>query len=198
MRIGLDIDGVMYQWDKTARYMLRNVLPNSPYKGCLRDESPSWDFIEKSVQPEHWRWLWTEGVRLGLFRHGHLYPGTIEAVRRLAELGDVIVITHRPKSAVHDTLDWLAYQRLPISGVHLLTNGEPKSDVRPHCDIYLDDRLENVSELVAARAGIVCLRMQPWNKTRPREHTYDPIPVPGWDEFIHIVEEECRRRARTV
>jgi len=28
VRIGLDIDGVMYMWDKTARYMLRDVLPN--------------------------------------------------------------------------------------------------------------------------------------------------------------------------
>jgi uncharacterized HAD superfamily protein len=198
MRIGLDIDGVMYKWDKTARYMLRDVLPNSPYKTLLQQESQGWDWIKDNVTPEHWQWLWTEGIRLGLFRYGHLYPGTIQAVRRLAELGDVVLITHRPREAVTETCAWLGLLNLPISGLHLLTSQEPKSIVLPQCDVYLDDKPANVEELAAnTPARLVCLMRRPWNSR------YLPWPerireVYNWDEFIHLVEEvgEGKNRIR--
>ncbi len=189
MRIGLDIDGVMYQWDKTARYMLRDVLPGSPYKDVMKQESKGWDWIKDNVSPEHWEWLWTEGVRLGLFRYGHLYPGTIQAVRRLAEIGEVVLITHRPKQAVTDTLAWLGLLNLPISGLHLLTAMEPKSSVRPACDIYLDDKPENVMDLSGLLtrwedgkliySGGVYLMRRPWNESFPW-----PTCVRSLPEFV--------------
>lgn len=186
-RIGLDIDGCMYQWDKTARYMLREVLPNSPYKrdGPLGHASLHWDYIMQNVDPAHWKWLWTEGVRLGLFRHGHLFPGAIQAVRALAELGDVVVITHRPKAAVDDTLAWLAFQQLPLSGVHLLTEQEPKSNVQPRCDVYLDDRPENCTDLGEHTYGSVALMDRPWNQgfETPIVHR-----VHSWPEFVMWVK----------
>jgi uncharacterized HAD superfamily protein len=192
VRIGLDIDGVMYKWDKTARYMLRDVLPNSPYKESLQCESQGWDWIKENVAPEHWQWLWTEGVRLGLFRYGHLYPGTIQAVRRLAEIGDVILITHRPKEAVTDTLAWLGVMHMPLSGLHLLTNVEPKSWVRPQCDVYLDDKPDNIVDLMdGTEAKAVCLMRRPWNSMyTPDDGLYRDTGrvVNGWGEFIRVVE----------
>lgn len=188
MRIGLDIDGVMYKWDKTARYMLRDVLPNSPYKEVLQQESQGWDWIKEQVTPEHWEWLWTEGVRLGLFRYGHLYPGTIQAVRRLAEIGDVVLITHRPKTAVTDTLAWLGLLNLPIAGLHLLTNMEPKSLVQPQCDVYLDDKPDNVTDLyLKTSAKLVCLMRRPWNAMW-LPAVADIRVVHGWNDFIRTVE----------
>lgn len=189
MRIGLDIDGVMYKWDKTARYMLRDVLPDSPYKELLQQESQGWDWIKENVVPEHWEWLWTEGVRLGLFRYGHLYPGTIQAVRRLAEIGDVVLITHRPKNAVTDTLAWLGLLNLPLAGVHLLTNQEPKSWVSPHCDVYLDDKPANIYDLAVNTSGTACLMARPWNVGDPlHRHRVTGIEVVhGWSEFIDKV-----------
>lgn len=197
MRLGIDIDGVMYHWDRTARYMLREVLPGSPYKkdGPLGQESQHWDHIQELVAPEHWKWLWTEGVRLGLFRHGHLYPGTIQAIRRLAELGDIVVITSRPKAAVPDTMAWLAYQQLHISEVHILVNGEPKSSV-PSCDIYIDDKFENCVELERNTEGFVCLMDRPWNQAGlfwPR--------VRSWAEFEGFARQtaqELKEVAETI
>jgi hypothetical protein len=199
VRIGLDIDGVIYEWDRTARYMLREVLPNSPYKyrppGTigLHFESSSWDFIQERVSKEHWNWLWTEGVRLGLFRYGHLYTGSIQAIRELATIGDVVLITHRPKQAVTDTLAWLGYLDLPLAGVHLLTNQENKGDVTP-CDIYLDDKPENCEDLLRATDGTVCLMDRPWNQHRPivsvmaargvKSYRKDSYRVHSWEEFI--------------
>lgn len=165
-RIGLDVDGIMYKWDLTAGYMLREVLPNSPYKDerLLMAESTHWNHIQEIVSKEHWKWLWSEGVRLGLFRHGHMYKGTIQAVRRLSALGDIVIITHRPKAAVPDTLAWLAYQQLPISEIHILTNGEPKSRV-PDLDIFLDDKPENCYDMVDNSPKTrVWMWDRPWNQ----------------------------------
>jgi uncharacterized HAD superfamily protein len=196
MRIGLDIDGVMYMWQKTACYMIREVLPNSPYKDApLREEFWSgWDWLKTQIAPEHWEWLWTEGVRLGLFRYGHLYPGTIQAVRTLAEQGhEVVLITHRPQSAVPDTLAWLALLNLPLAGLHLLTNAEPKSRVRPMCDVYLDDKPDNIVDLCEnTDAERVVLMRRPWNEVWTPDvaswpsYAYD---ARDWNEFIEIVEE---------
>jgi len=189
LTIGVDIDGVLYQWEKTARYMLREVLPNSPYTkdGPLGRVSESWGYIQSHVRPEHWDWLWKEGARLGLFRHGYIYPGAVEAVRALAKLGDVIVITHRPKTAVHDTLSWLAYQNLPLSGVHMLTNQEPKSSVHPQCRVYIDDKPENCVDLYNNTEGQVALMDRAWN-----QHYAAPTGrffrrVSSWGDFINFV-----------
>jgi uncharacterized HAD superfamily protein len=187
VRIGVDIDGVMYQWDRTARYMLRNVLPNSPYKAILQFESQGWDWIKDQVAPKHWQWLWTEGIQEGLFRYGNLYPGTIEAIRDLATLGDVVLITQRPKQAVPDTLAWLSMLNLPISGLHFLTAGENKASVRPQCDVYLDDRPDNVIDLRAGtNATRVCLMARPWNRNVPL--TNGITEVHSWNQFVALVE----------
>lgn len=183
-RFGIDIDGVCYQWSKTARYMLREVLPDSPYtkEGPLGKESTSWNYIQDNVSPEHWQWLWTEGVRLGLYRHGHLYPGTITGIRALADVGDVVIITHRPKKAIADTLAWLTYQQLPLAGVHILVNEEPKSGV--NCDVYLDDKPENCTDLANNTGGAVFLMSQPWNTGYFKRNV---TPVFSWTDFCECI-----------
>jgi uncharacterized HAD superfamily protein len=191
LRIGVDIDGVMYMWEKTARYMLREILPDSPYdkSGPLGQPFSHWDYLDDHCTAEHRKWLWSEGVKLGLFRHGHLYPGTIKAIRQLAELGDVIAITHRPKSAVHDTIAWLAYQNLPLAGLHILTNQEPKSQVKPRCDVYIDDKPENVDDfLYNTEARKVALMDRPWNQNFML-WTDRAVRVSGWQQFVDVVAD---------
>lgn len=197
LRVGVDIDGVIYKWGKTVLYMMRDVLreeapelwAQKPHTkdGPLGDESKitHWDYIQENVTHAQWKWLWTEGVRLGLFRYGHLYSGSIQAIRRLSEIGDVHLITHRPPQAVGDTLAWLAFQSLPIKGVTLLTNQEPKSGVKPECDVYIDDKPENCFDLSKnTRAKLVALMDQPWNA---HARVWPVIRVHGWAEFIDQV-----------
>lgn len=189
MRIGIDIDGVLYQWDKTARYMLREVLPNSPYKkdGPLGKESTHWDYIKEHVDSDHWRWLWKEGVELGLFRYGHLYPGSIVAMRQLATLGELVLITHRPKQALNDTLAWLGYLDLPVAEFHFMNHEQPKSSVRPQCDVYLDDKIENCEDLAKnTKASLVALMDRPWNH-RGFSCAVDIKRVYDWRDFQNWV-----------
>lgn len=189
MRIGVDIDGVMYQWEKTARYMLREILPDSPYTkdGSLGSESTHWNYIADNVSPEHWKWLWTEGVRLGLFRYGHMHPGTIKAVRELAKLGEVIAITHRPKDAVEDTLAWLSFNKLPLSGIHILTNQEPKTSVQ-RCDYYIDDKPENCIELLTT-GSTVAMPLREWNEQEWKS-LLDVISVKDLHEFVELINDD--------
>ena len=190
-RIGVDLDGVCYQWNKTARYMLRDILPNSPYPkaGALGLPSQTWNYIQENVSKEHWNWLWDEGVKLGLFRHGHMYPGTIKAIRDLASFAKVIVITSRPDTAVEDTLAWVTFHRLPISGIHILGPHVSKASV-PQCDVYIDDKYENCVELAATGATVAqagweeCVRNGPTPEGVVRVHS--------WDEFVKIAKEAPR------
>ena len=190
MRIGVDVDGVMYKWSKTARYMLREMLPGSPYtrEGPMGQEADRWDYIKDNVAPEHWKWLWTEGVRLGLFRHGHIIKGAIEGVNALATDGhDVVIITHRPKAAVTDTLQWLAFANFPLAGVHILTDQQPKSTVP--CDVYIDDKPENVIDMATVSGvKLVALYDAPWNQKFVLSPEGWPIKrVRSWKEFIRLV-----------
>jgi uncharacterized HAD superfamily protein len=196
VRIGLDIDGVMYKWEEHARYMLREVLPESPFYNDQRlmVESKWWTYIPDTVGKKHWNWLWKEGAALGLFRDGALYPGTSEAVHKLAKMGEVILITHRPKQAVRDTLAWLGKLDLPLSGLHILTEQSQKSKAEPICDIYLDDKPDNVDDLFNNTGGAVsCLMRRPWNsRFLPMTGSVDEMH--DWDDFIRRVERaKCEK-----
>lgn len=193
-RIGVDVDGVMYKWGKTARYMLRDVMPNSPYKEDPRMKAAHtyWDFF-RDLNKEANDWLWGEGVRLGLFRYGHLFPGTIVAIRQLAEMGEVHLITHRPRVAVNDTLAWVAYLDLPISGINILSDGEPKSSVMPHSDVYIDDKPSNVIDLASnTNAKAVIIPDRAWNQNYFGHSNGVCSKVHrtvGWDEAVAVVRE---------
>lgn len=200
MRIGVDIDGVMYKWEEVARFMLFDVLPDSPYKrsGPLGLGNLHYNYIKECLKPEHWHWLWTEGVERGLFRHGHMYPGTVEALNELAAMGDITIITTRPKNAIHDTLAWLAFHKFPITNMHMVPHGMPKSSILPHCDVYIDDHTENVIDLYYNTPGQVCIMDQLWNRTpialldpAARDGIYR---VSSWQAFIEVVQHVKRKR----
>lgn len=198
MRIGVDVDEVLYHWEKTARYLLREVLPNSPYtkEGPLGQKSTYWNYIPDNVSKEHWDWLWTEGVKKGMFRNGHLIHGALEGCRGLKRLGhQIIIITHRPALAVNDTLAWLSFQQLDLSEVHIQTSQEPKSSVRPFCDVYIDDKYENCRDLLDnTPARVVALFNHPWNQINcptivkeSGEKRQDLVRVNSWREFVQMV-----------
>ena len=174
MRIAVDCDGVLYEWDKTARYMLRT------YRGCegLEEESREWlmpDQSWHSVTKEDWRWLWSEGIELGLYRYGHVVKGGVQGLRTLQAMKhELILATHRPKAAVMDTLAFIHYisdsKREPViwQGFHLLTNDEPKTVV--DADMLIDDKPDNV--VTWAEAGRHALLFdRGWNQ--------EVIPSPG-------------------
>ena len=103
MRIGLDCDGVLAQWEPHARHLLKAEF------GVDIQESTEWSSIQKSVTPEQWTWLWDEdGGLYDLFDPSmDEYPEGFEGVHALRKIGDVVIITSVPRVVIQDRLIWL-------------------------------------------------------------------------------------------
>lgn len=166
VRLGLDLDGVLYRWSDTARYLLGTYCGNDP------GESENWNWIKDHISTEAWKWLWSAGVtEHGLFRYGSLYKGSREFLGRIEPYCDSVVITSRPPAAVRDTMDWLSYQKIPTAEVHIISNA-PKSSVQPQCDVYIDDAIHNCEDLLANTKGWVLMPNRPWNQVN---ETLEPV-----------------------
>jgi 5'(3')-deoxyribonucleotidase len=199
--IGLDLDGVCYQYEKTARYMIRRRMEDRgetpPYE--LSEPSQSWNWIREYAPAKDWDWLWAHGTAAGLYRYGHVVSGSIEGVQALNELGDVVVITARPKDAVHDTMVWLStmFDKAPLSGLVIQSgNGQKKSDVQPAPDVFIDDAKHNADDLLRNTSSHVVLFDQPWNqdyvpwegpKSKRAESRYRFERASGWREVVSAV-----------
>lgn len=188
--IGLDLDGVCYKWDETARYMLRQRImakgANPPAE--LFFPSQTYNSIQEIVSPGDWKWLWTGAISEGLYRYGHVVNGAIEGVRELNLLGDVVVITHRPQAAVHDTLAWLTFMfdKAPLTGVVIQSNGQGKSAVTPTPDIYIDDMPHVANDILLNTASQMVLFDQPWNQGF--EPSARLVRAKGWRDVVTAVE----------
>ncbi len=160
MRIGLDVDGVLYQFSKTAQYMIARR------EGYETREELGWDDTTWDCHrpPSDWHWVLSSPQAEKVFRHGHLFRGAIEFVDDLAELGDVIIITKRPRAAIQTTLDWLSFNRFPITEVCVLGSDRLKSAVP--ADVYIDDSLENIDELAKHTWSDIVLIDRPWNQRK--------------------------------
>ena len=188
MRIAVDLDGVLYEWEKTARYMLRHYKAYSR-SGPMGTPSTAWDYIKGHASDADWKWLWNEAIDLGLFRYGHVVTGAQSAIRDMRSAGNtVLVVTHRPSAAVPDTIAWLdMFQKekagIVFDGIHILTNGERKSTVA--ADLLIDDKTDNLVDWVGhGRRGILFDRE--WNqgaKPAGTERAY------GWSDAVRIVKE---------
>lgn len=188
MRIGIDLDGVLYEYDKTARFMLRHYKGHSE-SGPMGAPSTSWNYIQEHIPAEDWKWLWSEGIALGLFRYGHVVTGSQSAIRDIRSAGNtVIVITHRPSEAVPDTIAWLDLFQKPeagvvLDGIHILSSGEPKSSVQ--ADLLIDDKPSNLDDWIGhGRRGILF----------DRDHNQGAKPAGserayGWHDATRIVKE---------
>ena len=175
MRLGIDMDGILYKWEESARFLIEckfgRKLPVSAY----------WDAIKDKIPNNEWQWLWTGGIKHGLFRHGHCYRGSIEALHALAKDHEIIIITKRPKAAREDTLAWLAFHKIPTDEVHIIGPGGLKSRIA--CGLYVDDSMEVATELELA--GLRCLLWKrPWNNPDPNA----VFSISSWEEFIISVK----------
>lgn len=190
MRIGLDLDGVVYDWSAAARFLIEREF------GIRIDLSPKrythWRYIENHLSPSQVIWLWTSGVSNGLFLLGSPIEGSIEFIRRVASADDeVVLITNRPMVAREDTVRWLRsnlgdlYNRLKL---RFLLPGIPKSTVRPRCDIYLDDKPSNAADYALNTGAVSCLLVRSYNLRDIGGLPGSVCLVRSWHEFDRLVE----------
>jgi 5'(3')-deoxyribonucleotidase len=179
MRIAIDLDGVLYDWEGTARFLLRE------YRDVDLPISTHWEAIKEAIPDDDWQWLWNAGPKLGLFRNGHMIKGAKRAFDDIKNLGHhPVLLTARRKSAVLDTLGWLAYHRFDFPEIHVLGDSSDKPSVP--ADIYIDDYPKNIWNIAKAKpkSMVICFR-QSWNKNieLPREVWI----ADGWISAYHYI-----------
>lgn len=196
MRFVVDLDGVCYEWQRTYRYMLRE------YRGVemppIEDFWYRWDAQKDYGTKADHDWMWSEGVKLGLFRYGHMVKGARRGLQELDTRGhEIVVATSRPERAVSDTLDWLSlYMKdIPLAGVHILSNGTSKGDLDG--DILVDDYDKNIVDWTTT-GRTAWLFSQPWNWESELPSVDSLVRrATGWNGVIWLTEEEEKWRDST-
>lgn len=186
-RIAIDCDGVLYQFHSAFVYMANAYLG---YDFDVERDWTSWMAVEKKMSAGDRKWMWDLGVDLGLFRYGHVEKGAIIGVRELHQMGhELLLVTHRTRRAVKDTIAWLNYVDLPFDQIHILSDNQPKSSIE--ADILIDDKPENLVDW--ANHGRMAIRFdQPWNRYITYAHHENAANIKlarGWKEVVDIVRE---------
>jgi len=172
MRIAIDLDGVLGDWNNSwiraykARYGER----------INYSDITDWDFLHLT-RFRNWKEFWyfyrkeTSYLAVTPDTHG------LQVMDVLKQIGhDLAIVTSRPEWAMEDTLSWIAYHRVPVTEVMLR---EDKHNV--DADLFLDDGPHFLEAIKAAgKHGVRFVR--PWN--RPIEGVPD---VRDWGEFLELV-----------
>lgn len=176
VRVAVDLDGVIYDYHSTFKYIAEtefNVDLPSLTSWIVRNAG--WDWYSRFLNKEQIEYMKTKAItERGLFRHGHVLKGAIDGLRKLSRDYDIIICTHRPFVAHQDTIEWIAFHRIPCKEIILLWNEEPKSEV--DADVLIDDRPRNILDFViSGRAGVVWKR--PWSEQEMAEipDVYRPL-----------------------
>jgi 5'(3')-deoxyribonucleotidase len=184
MRLGIDLDGVVADFNTgwISRY-------NADFGADVEfDAVVAWDSIPSLTHFRHmgefWNWAQDHDGH-SLFRHLDTYHGAVEALRRLERRHKIVIVTTKPRWAVHDTYAWLAEHRIPTREVHITRR---KWDVP--CDVFLDDAPHVLEDLVELRPeATVCRFIRPWNQPVP-----GTIDVRSWEAFESLVDTMKARR----
>jgi FMN phosphatase YigB (HAD superfamily) len=162
MRVGVDLDGVIYDF---AMHVRRYLVDHEGHDAAALAHLESWDF---------WTvWGWDDerfaracdaAVDAGvLYATGEPNAGAVEALRRIADAGHTLhVVTARTagtaaSAAFVATQTWLDTYGVPYTS---LTMSADKTVVPT--DVFIDDSLPNYDALVAAGVRAYLLN-QPWN-----------------------------------
>lgn len=150
MRIGVDIDDVLFPWyDKAHAACLAAGITNGV-------EPSTWTpSDEYGCTLQDWLDALEVATLDGSLYRGAPYPGAVDALDRLRAAGHSIHLVTARGFLVHGdlirrhTVEWVAEYRVPHD---TLTFSKDKTIVR--ADVFVDDSEKNIRELNAA--GIPC------------------------------------------
>ncbi len=160
MRIGVDIDGVLFPWDTVAREAIADRF------GINLGPSDRWYAIKETAGKPAWKWLWSrEGQDHVFGQVSQCYPDAVEAVRALILGGHKVhFVTHRdPARTLGHTAAFLEahFQGTRWAGVHSARK-TPKRTLGPW-DVFVDDKPDTVRDFVANTGARVFAPRRTWN-----------------------------------
>lgn len=164
MRVGFDLDGVLYDFGDSVKRYLSSIGQEYEFKADA-DEPHTWNFFE------HWGMSAADfvqhchdGVDAGIIFRGGVRPNAVETVAAVKAMGhEIIVITDRsfgttPEASEEATYDWWDDNGFPsFDEIHFTPN-----KVIVPTDIFVEDKLENYDMIT--KAGTECwLINRAWN-----------------------------------
>lgn len=182
--VGLDVDGVIYNFIKALRYYIHQTkgVPLSSMP-----DVPTWDFYDHwgLTKSEYYK-IVTNGIKHdGFLKTGDAIEGAKEAVHYMyhTRKDHITLVTARDYGGVEDiakasTAHWFEWAGIPYHKLVLTHN-----KVGFNFDAMFDDSPKNIERIRAAGENAVVFT-QPWNaemKDVPRVH--------GWDGVLNYLEE---------
>lgn len=162
MRVGIDLDGVCYDFAASFRHFLHL---HYDFPRWWQPKATRWEFYEDwGFSLQEFLDLFHQGVDAGvIFTWGQPHEHTREAFTRIRAAGHSIhIVTDRsmgaPGASEKATIAWLDEHELPYDSITF----SPDKTVAK-IDVMVDDKLANYDALAAAGVD-AWLLTRPWNQ----------------------------------
>lgn len=191
MRVGFDLDGVLYDFGGSVRRYLDYIGRPYGFKGG-EPEPHTWNFFKywKMTTAEFVQ-LCHDGVDAGFIFQGPVRQGAIEAMKAVKDAGHtVVIITDRqfgttPEKSHLATRQWLEFHEFPYDELHFSAN----KTIAP-TDIFVEDKLENYDAITAAGTPCVLIT-RPWNARKDKRMRIEDIS--DYPAVVEAVAEDMVR-----
>lgn len=157
MKVGFDIDGVLYPWHELI-WLYYSKLPE--YK--LINESKFWNVFVPQMDEDQIN----EMLNLPFYDVLPPYPDTILLIKMLQTMNaDIYYISSRPVNMFNLTEDWFEKYNLPFLNLYFTVRFS-KSDVIKQLgglDFYFEDQLKHSEDITKNTDTLVFLRDRVYN-----------------------------------
>jgi len=173
LRVGIDLDGVLAQFDAPALELMRQIQPTGIADVVFDDitHPDTWGWPAKyGVTPATSREFWKRVCTSDTAFWNRL-PVTSEvdmSLKRLLDGPDIqtYYVTSRPFAAIAATQSWL--DRFGFKGTLIVVKSGTKGHVVNALGLHalIDDKMENLTDVLESckRSCVPILLSKPWNK----------------------------------
>ena len=176
MRVGVDLDGCVYDFASGLRAYLCRAL-GWDEKDC--PDPTVWEFYRHwGLDTDAFLTACHDAVDDGmLWTQGETFPGAVEAVRRLYEVGhEIVVITDRhfgtdPADSRTQTIAWAEQVGLPYDELFISADKTVAG-----VEVMCEDRVDHYVALLGAGVHPVLID-RPWNRSSWVERRVPDVPA---------------------